>query len=66
MISKNLFAFYQDAYISGYVLTLPVIALLRLPVTLVVVLGIQGGLKFQPEARPLEDDEPGEAVIEAR
>lgn len=66
MVSSSLYAWYQDAYIVGYSLTLLVIALLCVLVILLSVLGIRAKLKFHPEDMPLDDDDPGEVVVDTR
>jgi hypothetical protein len=60
LVSQNLYAFYQQAFITGYTLTLVVIALLCLSMTLLIFLGIRAQLKFQPQDEPLDDEQPGE------
>lgn len=60
LVSQNLYAFYQQAFITGYTLTLVVIALLCLSMTLLIFLGIRAQLKFQPQDEPLDDEQPGQ------
>jgi MFS family permease len=57
MVSDSLYSKYQDAYISGFALSLLVIALLCFVIVVLIYMGIRHTLKFRPEDTPLRDDE---------
>jgi MFS family permease len=57
LISSSLYAHYQRAYVSGYSLTLLVIAALCMLAVLLILFGIIASLQFKPEDTPLDEDD---------
>ena len=62
LISSNLYAHYQRAYVSGYSLTLLVIAALCILAVLLILFGIIASLRFKPEDTPLDEDDDGAGI----
>ncbi len=65
-ISSGFYAQYQQAYVTGYALTILVIALLCLLAALVILRGIRRTLMYEPEDLPLDDEIDNEDVIPAQ
>ena len=55
-ISDELYASYQQAYITGYAAAIMVIAVICLLTALLIFLGIRASLKYSPTDTPLNED----------
>lgn len=62
-ISTGLFTFYRQAFITGYQLTVAVLALLCLLNALLIFRGLYATLQYQPDEGPLEQADEAQAEL---